>query len=247
MKFAFFDTEYGDSNGTALLQLAIVTSDGYEYNGFYSVDVPINSHTMKVHHITPEMVADKPHFSKSIIEEGQKVHEGYVGKSISEYIRFLITEYTFVAHNIDADVGVISANGVDIPDALCTYRTARKYLLTPEGKEYESYALQYLRYELGLYRLESEEDRTAHDALSDVRFLINLFNYIDKTCDCDYEEMLACSKEPPVMRKFTFGKYRGEMIEDVVRNDPGYVQWFLNTIHDRPELTHNIKKALGKI
>jgi len=106
-----------------------------------------------------------------------------------------------------------------------------------------SYKLQYLRYMLGLYKMENQDHLIAHDALSDVFFLRDLFNYLLNNVETTMEEMLRISEDPQILRSFTFGKYAGQTIKDVMLQEPSYLDWAVTTLTDKPDLIWNIKRV----
>lgn len=45
---------------------------------------------------------------------------------------------------------------------------------------------------------------------------------------------------------FRFGKYKGRLIDDIVRSDPGYIRWFLQQ-DIKPGFRKNLEDALSGI
>jgi DNA polymerase III epsilon subunit-like protein len=74
---------------------------------------------------------------------------------------------------------------------ICTLKVSRNALTTPEGRDLESYRLQFLRYYLGLYKNEDKDHIQAHDALSDVYFLRDLYKYLEHNSKLSIENMLT--------------------------------------------------------
>jgi DNA polymerase III epsilon subunit-like protein len=134
--------------------------------------------------------------------------------------------------------------GIEIEDMICTLKVARNVLTTPNGKDLESYRLQYLRYYLGLYKNEDKKHITAHDALSDVFFLKDLFNYFRSNTKLSIENMILITKQPQMMREMTFGKYMGKTFEEIEREDREYLEWLAESMTDKPDLQWNAKRAL---
>jgi DNA polymerase III epsilon subunit-like protein len=83
-------------------------------------------------------------------------------------------------------------------------------MLCEGNQDLESYSLQFLRYYLGLYKKENQNHSTAHDALSDVYFLRDLFHYLQEHSTLSAENMMLITKEPQMMRQMSFGKYAEE-------------------------------------
>jgi len=42
------------------------------------------------------------------------------------------------------------------------------------------------------------------------------------------EDMMDVSSRPILFKRFTFGKYKDQPIEEIVKIDRGYLEWFLN-------------------
>lgn len=57
--------------------------------------------------------------------------------------------------------------------------------------------------------------------------------------------MLEITEQPVLLKKFKFGKYRGQSIEQVALEDPGYLRWMLKSIDDlSPDMKHTLKYYL---
>lgn len=222
-KLIFIDTETtGTEEVDKLIQVAYRTSDGVDVNAFYKADKKIEIAAMAVHHITEKMVADKPKFIGS--PEYHDLEKRFAAGEI------------FIAHNAKFDIGMIEKEGLKVGPVIDTLKIARH--LDPHSK-IESYAMQYLRYLLGI-----EVEANAHDAWGDILVLEQVFYRmlakIMEQKDYDKEEaikyMIEVSEKPSLFRKFSFGKYRGEKLEDVAKKDPGYLKWFLGQkMQDDPD------------
>jgi len=191
---------------------------------YFRPKVPIPVKAMSIHHITNEMVADKPSFAGSAFE-----------RDLSERLANGI----MVAHNARFDRAMLEAEGVLIKRCICTYRVA--YALDTEDTIPE-YNLQYLRYYLKL----AVEGR-AHDAEGDVNVLYALFHHLledfmrlrDCTEEAAIAEMEKITTTPLLLRKFNFGKYRGRSISEIAATDRGYLQWLLGQKLDSGENDEN--------
>jgi len=122
---------------------------------------------MAVHHITNEMVEDKP-----------KIQHTTAYKRLKELNSI---NNILVIHNAKFDLDMLQKEGFNSFFKLVDTFRVLKHLL-PEGK----FSLQYNRYALGLYKKEKEICEkynikiNAHDALGDVVVLNLLFEYIIK-------------------------------------------------------------------
>ena len=240
----FFDTETTDTQSKDILQLAIVTENPKIYLNMYFKPIQeISFGAMAIHNITPEDVVNR-----DLFEEAQLPTEGidseFKGKTLKKYLEFLAQKYIWIAHNIDFDVEVLEKKGIEIPNTICTLKVARNALTTEEGKDLESYKLQYLRYYLGLYKNEDKEHVKAHDALSDVYFLRDLYRYLESNTKLSIENMMLITKQPQVMREMSFGKYMGRTFEEIERVDREYLEWLVESMSDKPDLQWNAQQAL---
>ncbi len=219
----FIDTETtGTGNDDRLIQVAYRTTDsGADVNELYSTDRKIEIGAMATHHITEKMIASKPKFVGSPVFED--LEKRFAGSEV------------FVAHNANFDVQMIEKEGLKVGPVIDTLKIARH--MDPNSK-IESYALQYLRYLLGI-----EVEATAHDAWGDILVLEQLFyrllKKIMESRECSQDEaveyMLEVSAQPMLYRTIPFGKYRGEKLEDIAKTDSGYLKWLLNQKENDPE------------
>lgn len=240
----FFDTETTDTQSKDILQLAIITEDPNIWLNMYFKPVQeISFGAMAIHNITPEDVKDR-----DLFEDAKLPNEGldpeFKGKTLKEYLEFLSERYIWIAHNIDFDVEVLQKKGIEIPNTICTLKVARNALTTEEGKDLESYKLQYLRYYLSLYKNEDKNHIKAHDAFSDVYFLRDLYKYLESNTKLSIENMILITKQPQVMREMSFGKYMGRTFEEIERVDREYLEWLVESMTDKPDLQWNAKQAL---
>lgn len=242
----YIDTETTDVQSKDLLQVAFVTDDPNIWlNSFVKPRQEITFGSMAIHNITPEDVEDREYFEDALVPEDGKDPE-FTGTSLKEYLEFLSKKYVFVAHNSDFDVEVLEKKGIHIEDPICTLKVARNALTTQDGKDLESYKLQYLRYYLGLYKTEDRDHMTAHDALSDVYFLRDLFNHLKDNTKLSIENMQLITKQPQIMREMSFGKYMGKTFEEIERTDREYLEWLVDSMSDKPDLQWNAKRALDQ-
>ena len=243
-KFLFFDTETTDIQSKDIIQLAFVTSDGKTFNEYFKPEQEITFGAMAVHHLTPEFLEDKPKFKERMIPDSSSMTL-FSDLLLSEYLNNLAKEYIWVAHNVAFDTEVLKKKGVEIPKSICTVKVARNMLGEDDNKrDLESYSLQYLRYYLGLYKLETDEI-SPHDALSDVYVLKNLFEYLQKNSKLTPENMMIISKEPQYIRTMSFGKYQGNSLEEIAKIDREYLEWLKENASDKKDLVWNIDRVLS--
>lgn len=218
--FVLLDTETtGNSKEDRLIQIAFLVAKGGEnlraVESFCKAPLPIKVDAMAVHHITEEMIENKPPFlESSAFSELEKLNSG---------------ENFLVIHNAPFDVGMLEKEGFKWRGSVIDTLRCAKHLI-----DSESHALQYLRYFLELYKDEDQIaenlDRTitAHDAVGDVIILYLLTQYLFKIVGKNregIEELVRLSSQPVLIKKLRFGKHKGKSIEQVALEDPNYLEW----------------------
>ena len=216
MRTLFFDTETtGNTDSDRLVQLGIKERGISEplVNSLYKPPLAIAYEAMAIHHITEKMVADKPAFRGS--PEYADIKSSFEHEDI-----------ICVAHNAAFDVAMLRREGIKPANIICTYKVASA-LDTEE--HFSHYSLQYLRYALGI-----ELEASAHDAIGDVLVLEALFEHLLAKLteqlgseELAIKEMLDISSKPKLFTTIRFGKHKGKRIEEVAREDRGYLEWLL--------------------
>lgn len=214
----FLDTEStGLSEEDRLIQVAY-KRDHLLVNEFFSAPLPIKVSASAIHHITEKDVADKWPFHGSTIQD--------------ELIEILedLPSFVMVAHNAPFDVGMLQKEGINPRNVICTRKLVAHL---DENAELENHQLQYLRYYYGL-----DIKATAHDALGDILVLEQVFYKLkdllhQKEVPEDiWARMIEISSKPTLIRRFTFGKHKGELLKDV---DRSYLEWMLGQKLTEPE------------
>jgi DNA polymerase-3 subunit epsilon/exodeoxyribonuclease X len=176
-----------------------------------------------IHHITNEMIQNKTAFCESEIYALLQKHNN--------------NATTLVAHNIPFDLEKLSNAGLDWMGEVIDTMRVTKHLMP----ECEFFSLQYLRYELKLYRDEQKAKQKcgikdalfAHHALGDALVAMQLYEVLLELAS--QEKMISLSQEKVLQTKFSFGKYEGKYIEEIAMNDRGYLEWMLHTLSDLDE------------
>lgn len=169
-----------------------------------------------INHITDEMLKEKKSFGTSQIKEVLE--------------KYNTTETTFVGHNIVFDLSMLKKEGFVFQGVFIDTLKCTRALI----QECEQFSLQYLRYELKLYKDEkrlAEElgiNLSAHQALSDALHVRLLHHYLNDMADD--EELKELSTQPILIQKLNFGKYKGRFIEEIAMNDRAYLIWVLNSV-----------------
>uniref|UniRef100_UPI000E2F09FD exodeoxyribonuclease X n=1 Tax=Klebsiella pneumoniae TaxID=573 RepID=UPI000E2F09FD len=108
---------------------------------------------------------------------------------------------------------------------ICTMKLARR--LWP-GIKYSN---------MGLYKSRKLSVATPpglhhHRALYDCYVTAALLQRIIKDSGWTPEQMVQITEQPVLLKKFKFGKYRGQEIDRIAQEDPGYLLWMLKSIDD---------------
>jgi|SRR5476649_155977 len=205
MAFRVIDTETCGLDGGVVEVASVDVENGQLFNPMSDLVNPeraIGYEAMAIHHITEAMVEDKPRIAKVISR--------YHG---SPY---------YVAHNAAFDRRMLpEMHG----EWICTVKLARK--LYPGLK----YSNQYLRYALDL-SVSLPDGLYPHRALYDCYVTAALLVKIMADSGWSAAEMVALSNEATLVSTLRFGKYRGQSLERVAKEDPGYLQWMLTNLKD---------------
>jgi DNA polymerase-3 subunit epsilon/exodeoxyribonuclease X len=158
-----------------------------------------------------------------------------------------------IAHNLDFDVDMIGRHGfASKMQHIDTLRCARHLL-----KDAEGHSLGVLFYQYGLYKKIDKEAKdmgidisklSAHDAMYDVLMLILLTKLLASVAKGGMKELIRLTTQPVIIEKFTFGKYKGELIEEVAAKDAPYLDWMLNKMDNLGEdMRHTLLTRLGRL
>ena len=215
-----------------ICSLGLIVVDNEKTIAYHSLVKPprkIKPEAMAVHHITNEMVKNIKTFSSSDIF-----------KTLEQYNT---EKNILIAHNINFELEMLSKEGLLWCGGIVDTLRCSKHLI----EEIEQFSLQYLRYELGLYRQEVGSSSAlgiklqAHSALSDAFHVKMLLSYLMEMADID--ALMEYTTEQVLLKKFSFGKYKGRYIEEVALQDVGYLNWLLNQEID-DDLSYSIKYYL---
>ena len=219
----FLDLETtGRENDDKICSIAIVYKDEYKYE-LINEAKKISAEASSIHHITNEAIQDSP-----------KLLESEIGYFLQKHN---LDDHTIVSHNIPFIIEKLLQSGITWRgDMIDTFKVTKH--LIPEC---EFFSLQFLRYELKLYREEKElsliygikDALVAHNALDDAFVVKLLYNYLHTLVD--EKKMKELSFENVLLEKFSFGKYKGRYIEEICNNDTSYARWLLQSATDIDE------------
>lgn len=161
-------------------------------------------------------------FSKALLIDVQTIFHKMERRNLSAAYKFYCgrhMEEDFVAHKADQDTEA-------------TYRV--------------------LQGQLDMYRpgAQEEPERVLHNDMEELAAFSKLNENVDFTGRIVWKTELAGDGTPrldakgqPVRREyFNFGKYKGQLVTEVLQRDPGYYGWIMNG-----DFTHNLKQVLTKI
>lgn len=189
----------------------------------------IKSEAMALHHITNEAISSAPCFSESEALAFLDAHNS--------------VEHTLVGHNISFDLEMLSREGFLWQGGIIDTLRCSRHLI----EEIDRFSLQYLRYELRLYKDEVPKSKKlgihlqAHTALSDAFHVQQLYAYLKEMVS--EEELMRMSVEPALLKKLNFGKYKEHYIEEVASQDRRYLEWLLQQDIDE-DLSFSIRHYL---
>jgi len=216
----FLDLETtGVSESDKIVSVALLYEDSYLYN-IVNEGKKIPPSASSVHHITNEMRKSAAPFSRSEVYDFLKSHNSQ--------------NTLLVVHNASFIRAFLSQAGVYWEGEMIDTERASKHLI----EDCETYSLQYLRYELRLYKEEQaalehygiKDAIVAHNALSDAVVISLLYQQLLELATPD--EILIMSSKNVLLQKLPFGKYAGKYIEEVCFSDRAYILWLLNNATD---------------
>ena len=242
--YVLFDTETtGNQEDDKVIQFGamIVDQKGKveAFDELCSTNVDIKLEAMEVHNITPDLLINKP-----------KAIETSFYKRLEE---LNTNENYLIAHNISFDMGMIKKEGfVNQYQLIDTLRCAKH--LYPDLPYHR---LQYIRYALELYKTETAEAAKnnitikAHDAIGDVLVMKLFLTKLVAKCRQIYpdynpiEKLAELTKTPVFIKTFKFGKHKGKDVEQVAKEDAGYLNWMRTNMELDDDLKYTLDKVLG--
>lgn len=184
-----------------------------------------------IHHITNEMVAGVPPFSAS--------------RSLAYLETINRSETVLVSHNAMFELKMLEKEGLIWQGKVIDTLKCSKSLMD----DLEGYSLQFLRYELRLYKSETEyfakydQLIMPHNPLSDALHTKMIYEYLlDLASE---EQLIELSKSFVLLTRLPFGKYAKKRIEEISLKDPSYLRWMLESVMDMDEdLRYSIEHYL---
>ena len=243
-KYIILDTETtGTGEMDRVIQLGYFVLGAPEievYNEFNSSEVPISFGAMEVHGITPELIEGKP----ACVET----------RAFKRLQELNTNENYMIIHNAPFDLGMLEKEGFETRMKVIDTLRVAKHILPDE----EAHRLQYFRYKMELYKEEENEAKTlgvvikAHDAIGDVLVLKLLLSKLKALVSEKFpaenpvEKMVDLTNTPILVKTFRFGKHKGKDLEEVAREDAGYLRWMLKSMDTLDaDMKYSINAVLG--
>lgn len=230
----FFDTETtGLEANDRICAVGMVEEDQTHYELIHP-GRKIPPAASAIHQITNEMVKEAPVFADS-----------------KSYLRFRELNggsNVLISHNAPFDLAMLAKEGIEWQGEVIDTLKCAKALMD----DLEGYSLQFLRYELRLYR-EEEPFFTDHRALitphhpvSDALHVKMLYSYLLDLAE--HEKLVAISKSHVLLNRLPFGKYAKRRIEEIALKDAGYLKWMLESLVDMDgDLRYSIEHFLREV
>lgn len=235
----FLDLETtGLENSDKICSVAIIGIEADEKYAIYELvneKKKISPRASSINHITNEMLEGKKTFLES--------------DSFAFLQKYNESNSTLIAHNVQFDLKMLQNAGILWQGKTIDTLRCTKHLMG----ECESFSLQFLRYELKLYKKEPREMQNyfgtqnvcPHSAMSDAVALKLLYESLLEIEP--KEKLIELSCKNVLLQKFEFGKYRGRYIEEISMYDRSYLEWMIKNIDDLDEdLIYTIQRYLKK-
>ena len=223
MKLLTIDTEtsgLAPAEGTGVCDLAIACVDEdfgvyWKIESLIDPECIISPGAMGVHHITQEMVADKPTLGEFMREHKYPFDDADV----------------FIGHSVNFDLRFVRDYLPENFQVIDTLKLSR--IVWPEA---ESHKLQTLSYTFGL------DAGSAHRAMGDVITTISLARRLAEEVGTDARGLLQLMHAPlPLTTRIRFGKHKGVMLKDLPMK---YVRWLLDEATIEPDLREALSARL---
>lgn len=227
----FLDTETtGVEVKDRICAVGMITEDEVHYE-LINPGKKIPPQASAIHHITNEMVKESPSFAES---------------QSAQILKTLNTpENILVSHNAPFELDMLQKEGLAWQGKVIDTLKCSKSLMD----DLDGYALQFLRYELRLYREEAKVFQShkieiaPHHALSDALHTKMVLEYLLDLADV--ERLIEISKSHVLLTRLPFGKYAKKRIEEIALKDPGYLKWMVDSLMDMDEdLRYSIEHYL---
>jgi len=184
--------------------------------------------------------------SNRMVENAQAAAE------IREQVESIASQADYIAaHNLPYDYAILKRQypGVFSRFAPST-RIDTLRLSRHIWQDIPSHSLQALRYR---FELDLNLQGDAHRAMFDTELVRELLHHSFRQpqlshLDGDWNGLVELIASPLEVKIFSFGKYRGSLVEDTVAGDPDYIRWLIRQkwlSEEHPDLYHTILRKAG--
>lgn len=193
---------------------------------------PIPPETSAIHGITDEMVANEPTFKELAPKVYALIKDSDLGGFNSNRFDIPLLAEELLRAEVDFDMK--KALSVDVQTIFHkmekrTLEAAYKFYCDKDLVDAHSAAADTnATYEV----LKAQLDRYP-DLQNDMASLADFSSHKDHV---DFAGFISYNEDDHVV--FSFGKYKGRLVDDILQNDPGYFGWVLNA--DFPLYTKNV-------
>jgi DNA polymerase-3 subunit epsilon len=198
---------------------------------------PIPPETTAIHGIADADVADKPAFKELARTIYNLVKDADLAGYNSNKFDIPLLAEEFLRAGIDFDMGKRVA--VDVQNIFHrmeqrTLVAAYKFYCQKDlTQAHSAQADVQATYEV----LKAQLDRYPDDLENDIPYLSSFSN---RQKVADFAGFIAYNNDEQEV--FTFGKYKGQLVEDILQKDPGYFGWIQNA--DFPLYTKKVLTAI---
>jgi len=145
-------------------------------------------------------------------------------------------ENYMIIHNAPFDLGMLEKEGFDTQMKVIDTLRVAKHVLPDE----DAHRLQYFIVV------------KAHDAIGDVLILKLFLSKLKDIVSAEFpgqnpvEKMVDLTATPILVKTFRFGKHKGKALEEVAREDAGYLRWMLSSMDNLDDdMRYSINHVLG--
>jgi exodeoxyribonuclease X len=196
---------------------------------------PVPPEASAIHHITNNMLADKPSI-----------------EDISGEIAEIVDKADFLcAHNMPFDFTILNRQ---LPEVFGKIGEDMKLdslrLSRHVWPSIPSHSLQALRYR---FDLDADITGDAHRAMFDSELARSLVEYIlhsDIVTPDNWADLITYTQSALEVKIFSFGKYRGKLVEDIAVQDRDYIKWLMRQEwipSDYPDLYQTLLNKTSEI
>jgi len=184
--------------------------------------VKISPKASAIHNITNEMIQNKPPLKET---QSYKFLEKHNNK-----------DTTIIIHSTTPFIQNLLYLDLKYKGCLIDTLRVSRHLMP----ECEFYSLEFLRYELKLYR--SQKEFVPYHSLDDAKTIKLLYNYLQEFATT--QQMCELTFKNVLLEKFDFGKYAGRYIEEIAQTDRKYLQWIISSGNFDEDIIYSVSHYL---